>query len=402
MPRLSLYKSEKGPDFRFLDRTIGEQFQVGGTDIYVHKYAGPVNPQEGESSPGVPVNGGDIPELGIQDLIFMENRDRHYEPDVYVMRGIYTMQDLDFNLSQFGLFLQNDNIFITFHLRNTVDYIGRKLMSGDVLELPHLKDEYALDNSVLALRRFYVVQDVTRPASGFSQTWYPHLIRCKCVPLVDTQEFKEILDADAGAGDGSSLRDLISTYKKSIEINDQIIAQADADVPASGFDTKNLYVLPTTTSTGLMSIADASTLDQDASIEQAIMDASVILKSPNQDYYVGYLTGDGTPPNGSPYNFGIEFPSHPTEGQFHLRTDYLPNRLFRYDGRHWVRFEDNVRMTLNNFGNEDVASGTFAGKAVKKTLKSSFINNTTTATINGEVIKERQALSKVLKPKADN
>jgi hypothetical protein len=59
-------------------------------------------------------------------------------------------------------------------------------------------------------------------------------------------------------------------------------------------------------------------------------------------------------------------------------------------------------MTLNNFGSEDVASGTFAGKAVRKTLKSSFINNTTTATINGEIIKEKQALSKVLKPKADN
>jgi len=222
------------------------------------------------------------------------------------------------------------------------------------------------------------------------------------VPLVDSQEFKEILDSDAGAGDGSSLRDLMSTYKKSIEINDQIIAQADLDVPASGFDTNNLYVIPTTTSTGLVSIADASMLDQDASVEQAIMDASVILKSPKQDYYVGYLSGDGAPPNGAPYNFGIEFPSQPVEGQFHLRTDYLPNRLFRYDGRHWIRFEDNVRMTLNNFGSEDVASGTFAGKAVRKTLKSSFINNTTTATINGEVIKEKQALSKVLKPKADN
>ena len=132
------------------------------------------------------------------------------------------------------------------------------------------------------------------------------------------------------------------------------------------------------------------------------MDASVILKSPKQDYYVGYLAGDGSPPNGAPYNFGIEFPSQPVEGQFHLRTDYLPNRLFRYDGKHWVRFEDNVRMTLNNFGSEDVASGTFAGKAVRKTLKSSFINNTTTATINGEIVPERQALSKVLKPKADN
>jgi len=45
----------------------------------------------------------------------MENRDRKYDEDIYVMRGIYQMQDLDFNLSQFGIFLNNDNIFMHFH-----------------------------------------------------------------------------------------------------------------------------------------------------------------------------------------------------------------------------------------------------------------------------------------------
>ena len=402
MPRLSLYKPEKGADFKFLDRTINEQFQVGGTDVFVHKYLGPVDPLEGESSPANPVNTNAIPELGIQDLIFMENRDRRYDPDIYSMRGIYTMQDIDFNLSQFGLFLQNDNILITFHLRNTVDTLQRKIMPGDVIELPHQKDEYALDDSLVALKRFYVVQDVSRPASGYSQTWYPHLLRAKCVPIVDSQEFKEILDSDAGAGDGSTLRDLLSTYKQSIEINDQIIAQADADSPMSGFDTKHLYIIPTTEDTGLANVADASQTDIDASIDQAIQDASVVLHTPTENLYVGYLSGDGTPPNGSTFGSGIVFPNYPTQGQFFLRVDYLPNRLFRWDGRHWVKYEDNVRMTLNNFGNNDVAGGTFAGAPVRQTQKSSFINNTNTATIAGEVVVEKQALSKALRPKADN
>ena len=192
MPRLSLYRPEKGADFRFIDRVIEEQFQVGGTDVFVHRYMGPVNPEEGTATPGVPTNTNPIPELGIQDIIFMENRDRHYDPDVYVMRTIYQMQDLDFNLSQFGIFLNNDNIFLHFHLRNCVDTLTRKIMAGDVLELPHLKDEYALDDATVALKRFYVVQEVTRAASGFSPTWYPHLLRVKCVPLVDTQEYAEL------------------------------------------------------------------------------------------------------------------------------------------------------------------------------------------------------------------
>lgn len=401
MPRLSLYRPEKGNDFKFLDRVINEEFQVGGTDVFVHKYLGPVNPLEGESTPGTPTNTNDIPELGIQDLIFMENRDRHYAPDVYVMRGIYQMVDIDFNLSQFGLFLQNDTVMMMFHLRNTVDTLGRKIMAGDVIELPHQKDEYALDDSLVALKRFYVVQDVTRPAVGYSQTWYPHLLRAKCVPLVDSQEFKEILDGDAGAGDGTTLRDLLSTYQKSIEVNDQIIAQAEADAPESGFDTKNLFVIPSTDK-GLIDVADASTINEDASTDQPMYDASVVLKTPDMDLYVGYMAGDGSPPNGAPYGFGISFPSTAIEGQYFLRTDYLPNRLFRFDGRHWIKFEDNVRMTLNNFGEEDVATGTNAGKRVRKTQKTGFINNTNTSTIAGKVVQERQALSKALKPKADN
>lgn len=398
MPRLSLYKPEKGSDFKFLDRVINEQFQVGGTDVYIHKYLGPVNPEEGNSSPTQPNNSNPIPELGIQDLLFMENRDRHYDPDVYVIRGIYTMQDLDFNLSQFGLFLQNDNIMINFHLRSSFDALGRKIMAGDVIELPHQKDEFALDDSIVALRRFYVVSEVTRPATGYSQTWYPHLVRAKCSPLVDSQEFKEILDADSGAEDGSTLRDLLSTYKKNIEVNNQIIQQAQADVEKSGYQTEQFYVIPiSNTGTGLVSVADTTIDNTDVTASSSYLDASAVLNTPNKNYYIGYLTGDGLPPNGIPYSFGITFPLAPGVGDFFLRTDYLPNRLFRHDGVHWIKYEDNVRMTTSMLGE----SQTDNPLLVRRKLKASFINNTTTATIGGVVIAEKQALSQVLKLKAD-
>ena len=409
MPRLSLYRPEKGNDFKFLDRTIYEQFQVGGTDIYLHKYLGAVNPLEGESSPTKPANVAEAGELGIQDVLFMENRDRHYDPDVYVIRGIYTLQDIDFNLSQFGLFLQNDNIMITFHLRGTHDSIGRKIMAGDVIELPHLKDEYALDDAAVALKRFYVVQDVTRAANGFSQTWYPHLLRVKCAPLVDTQEYADILDnevKDTQGNPAGSLRDLISTYNQNIAINEQIIAQAEADAPLSGYDTQQMYVMPLKAD-GTLDLQDASDVDADASIDGHTADASTIYKSPQKDMYVGYLTGDGRPPNGAPYSFGISFPTDtPVEGQFHLRTDYFPNRLFRWNGTAWMKYEDNVRMTMTNahdpaVPNRSSSTSTYTTQN-RQTQRVGFVNNNNTATIAGAVVPERQALSKVLKPKADN
>ena len=395
MPRLSLYKPEKGNDFKFLDRTIYEQFQVGGTDVYLHKYLGAVNPAEGESSPTKPANVAEAGELGIQDVLFMENRDRHYDPDVYVIRGIYTLQDIDFNLSQFGLFLQNDNIMVTFHLRGTYDSIGRKIMAGDVIELPHQKDEFALDDRLVALKRFYVISEVTRPASGYSQTWYPHLLRAKCAPLVDTQEFKEILDQDSGAEDGSTLRDLLSTYQKNLDVNDQIIAQARADAEKSGYHTNQFYVIPRDES-NLIEVEDVTNGLVDVS--STALDASAVLSSPNKNYYVGYLTGDGMPPNGVPYSFGIGFPGSAVPGEFFLRTDYLPNRLFRYDGKHWIKYEDNVRMTTSTLGETQTNDPLL----VRQKMKASFVNNTTTATIGGVVVQERQALSQVLKAKADN
>ncbi|NBP00842.1 MAG: hypothetical protein EBU90_12045 [Proteobacteria bacterium] len=396
MPRLSLYRPEKGNDFRFLDRVINEQFQVGGTDVYLHKYLGPVSPSEEDATPAQPITTNGIPELGIQDLLFMENRDRHYDPDIYIIRGIYTLQDIDFNLSQFGLFLNNDNIIITFHLRTSFDAIGRKIMAGDVIELPHQKDEYALDDALVALKRFYVISEVSRPATGYSQTWYPHLVRAKCQPLVDTQEFKEILDGDSGAGDGSSLRDLLSTYQKNLEINQQLIAQAQIDADKSGYKTDHFYVIPLD-SEEKVNTADASDTETNISDNSLPPDASYILETPENNYYVGYLTGDGVPPNGSPYGFGITFPPGPVDGQFFLRTDYLPNRLFRYDGRHWVKYEDDVRMTQSTLGDTQTNNPDL----IRRKLKASFVNNTSTNVIAGETVIEKQALSKALKPRAD-
>ena len=159
-------------------------------------------------------------------MLFLENRDRKYDTSIYEMRGIYNVQDVDFDLSQFGLFLQNDTIFMTVHINSSVKTLGRKLMSGDVIELPHLKDEYALNDRTLALKRFYVIEDINRAAEGFTPTWYPHLYRLKLKSIVDSQEFKEILDLPSEEGSSQTLRDVLSTYEREMQINDASIWNA--------------------------------------------------------------------------------------------------------------------------------------------------------------------------------
>lgn len=417
MPRLSLYRPEKGKDYKFIDKTAWEMFQVGGTDVLIHKYLGPGS--SGSVSPSTPQY-DNTDTFQIQDLLFLENRDRKYDKDVYVLRGVYNIQDIDFNLSQFGLFLQNDTIFITFHINDTVEKLGRKLISGDVIELPHLKDEYALNDLNFALRRFYVIEDVNRAAEGFSSTWYPHLYRAKCKPLVDSQEFKDILDGLAGEDSDLTLRDIMSTYEKEMQITKAVLDQAEADAPRSGYDTTKFYHLQK----GDDGRAELITVDNehiDTSIQTQATDdsgnllfdndgnpvylnptASSMLQTAEKKGYQGYITQDGIPPNGAPFTAGIAFPLSAVEGQFCLRTDYFPNRLFRFDGVRWIKVEDNIRMTMSNMGNSDVEEGArFEGKDVRLTQKTSFINNDKVCNIDGKPIKEKQSLSKALRPEAD-
>ena len=360
-------------------------FTIGGTDINIHKFLGAENPSVGDGTADQPTYDA-VKETNIQDLLFLENRDRKYDPDVYSMRGIYSVQDIDFDLSQFGLFLSNDTLMLTIHINSSVKTLGRKIMSGDVIELPHLKDEHALNDYSVALKRFYVVEDVNRAAEGFSHTWYPHLYRLKLKQIYDGQEYAEILELPAEEGSSNTLRDMLSTYEKEMQISNAVVAQAAVDAPKSGYDINHYYSIATNED-GSVALQTADDADMDAS---NLMGTDAINATPRREGYSGYLVGTGSEaPNGAPFGFGIQFPTNNENGDYFLRSDFLPNRMFRYDGSRWVKVTDDVRMALSN-------------TLERATQKSSFINNTNTNNIGGQAVPERQSLSKALKPKADN
>jgi len=403
--------------------------------VFVHKYLGPETGGEdsvlsGNADATQPIYDTLSP-LHIQDLLLLENRDRVYDQDIYVMRGVYNTQDVDFDLTQFGLFLNNDTLFMTFHYNDMIDTFGRKLMNGDVLELPNLKDYYPLNPAIpQPLPKYYMVQDANFASEGFSQTWLPHLWRVKATPLTNAQETKDLLkkpmvdstiwDSDnfypAGSivnqGDvyyraiknapaGTDItnteywaeytpttqEELITTRPKDQQINDAILTQADVEVPASGYDVKNYYVVATLENGQPANPASLYTEDGDT-VDGTQGGMNV---TPRADgYTVGYLTGDGVPPNGLPCGVGVVFPEGSVAGDYFLRQDYFPNRLFRFNGARWVRIEDKVRTNLNNGSAND-------------TLRSSFVNNTyTTPTTDQGNIPSRQSLSEALKPRADN
>jgi hypothetical protein len=376
-------------------------FQVGGTDVYLHKYIG--------TNDGTTVKD----HTQIQDLLFLENRDRKYDQEIYRIRGIYNVQNIDFNLSQFGLFIDNDTLYMTVHINDFIKYIGRKPLSGDVMELPHLRDEFALSNADISLPRYYVIEDVGRASEGFSATWYPHLYRLKLKKITNNQEFADILTKPTGAdldkfvGDfvqgttyytgqivryngqlyqvipgfsaptgttlevpdsaawaaylGTTLETVLSTRARELQINEAILTEAEADVPKSGYETRQFYTLAVDAQ-GKPVLNTADITDLDTSHAGTNLNASSINGNPVRTGYSGYLVGDGYPSNGMVFGHGIQFPDNAAKDDHFLRTDFLPNRLFRFDGVRWVKIEDAVRMDMTNSN-------------TRQTLKTSFINN---------------------------
>lgn len=352
MPRLSLYKPYKSNDYNFMDRSILEQFLIGGTAIHVHKYLGPDNDTTGETDPSEPnyksglqkdmLSGeeinpeGLVDETKIQDLLFMENRDRKYDPDIYELRGVYNVSDNDFDLTQFGLFLTNDTLFITFHINDMVQKLGRRLMPGDVLELPHLRDDLLLNHERDAVNKFYVVQDAARGSEGFSQTWYPHIWRVKVAPLTDTQEYQDILGT---ASDPDSLKQSLSSYETEMNISNAIVASAEAADP-----------------NGLPLVEHLFGVDDQK----------------EKDYEHGEVLEQGD-----------QFPQDPNEGEYFIRSDFSPKRLFVFRGSKWHRLYDNV--TEKTWSDKTYNAG-------------DFINNENTTVVDNKEFPERQALSKVIDP----
>lgn len=297
----------------------------------------------------------------IQDLLFLENRDRKYSPNVYELRITYNVADADFDLTQWGIQFTNDTLFAECHFNDMVAICGRRLLAGDVVELPHLRDDSnGYDPNSPSINKFYVVNDAYRAASGYSSTWLPHIWRMKLSPITDSQEYADILAKNStdpyGLTTGNTLKDILSTMNTAVLVNDGIVEAAAENVKKRYFGTQQFYFVPgSETGTG----------------------------------YAWLYAGDGIPneEHARPVESGHMFPTNPQDGDYFVRIDYQPNTLFKWDGGNWGIIECDYRGSQ--------------WKAVGKILDS-FINNDATTTMkDGETFAEKQPLHNAVKPRAD-
>lgn len=361
MPRISLWNPNKGTDYKYADEVSSEITRAGGAGILIHKYLG-----SGDSD--------DVTE--IQDVLFLENRDRKYSKDVIEMRGHFQPVDTDYDLSQFGIFLSSEILRFDFHYTDMINMLGRKMMSGDVFEVPAQRD-INLDGQ--PVNAYYVVQDAMYSASGHSMTWFPHFWKVRAKKLDAAPEYQDIIDSAAtqssigneGSGTGivpdsiedwldgdgnPEVRNALDKYVKYLGITDGVVDEAKANVyfDPKYFNTQHLYV-----------VTDANGY-------------------PQLEYWFG---GNGQPPNGGILRgVGNKFPDDMQDGEYFLRIDYDPDRLFQKQGNTYKRIEDDIRKTWT---------------AYNKRLDTYIDNNNITTFADGTSQPQKTSTSTVAKSQID-
>lgn len=389
MAGLQLWRDgKKTKDYVFQDRIAREFVNRSGTTFILHKYIGPWKQDPSDSSLMLPQHEEEINEMTIQDVLLGENRDRKYSDDLIELRGSYTVSDSDFDFTQFGLSLSGDTLVVEFHTNETIERVGRKLMTGDVVEVVHLRDDTSLDSEAGIIKKYYVVSDAQKSSGGYGPTWYSHIWRCKCTPIVDTQEYRDILhhqnfelnndnidwltdfalsgESDAGVKDHSKTGEEKQINNQSIgpfvsrEV-EVIKENARQEVEKRSFYVRHFYIKTgdEQTKTGLIK-------------------------------YV--LNGDGIPENfaGDVIHSGTSFPENPQEGDYFIRTDYSPERLFRRIGVSPAA----VWRVVNDVWRKDWVPA--------HRILESFISNNNITSVGvheDQTFDEKQALSKVVLPK---
>jgi hypothetical protein len=339
---ISLWKGGiKTKDYMFQDRIAKDHIERSGTGFNVHRYIGPYT-QDADGNLVATPDGGTPNELTIEDLTVLETRDRQYDTNIVDLRGCYLIQDPAFDLSQFGIMITGDVIQVEFHLNDHTERLGRKLMSGDVLEVPCLRDELPLDQNSAPIPKYYVVQDAIRPPAGYGPTWYAHTWRVKCTPIVDTQEYMDILQNPAGQADTT---------------DDWTVSIGSTDAAAgTGLGVSN------TSGAAASASGSASTLQQDLQATQLVSAAAIAAVS-KRAFFIRHLymrpanknvkdglikwimNDDCLPPNwtGDFIPSGVTFPDEPKPGDYFIRLDYDPVSLFVRVENVWRRVQDDWR-----------------------------------------------------------
>lgn len=270
----------------------------------------------------------------IQDKLFLENRDRDYAKEPITIKGSYDMLDTTTDLTEWGIQLPNQMMYVMVGFQSSVELLGRPLVIGDIIELP---SEAQFSPTLERVEKWMEVTDIGWSTEGYAPGWLPTLQRVILQPAYATQETQDIFGDlaenfvdDTGLvdnGDGQNPR-----YQDWSDVSDAVKKEAESDVPMSGRDFTN-------------SVRHFSDEELERAKEQDVEN----LQSVGLNRTALYVE-DAMPPNNEPFTEGPEFPDNPKHGAYHRMTYEglsfdVPARLYRFSSKkgRWVFLERDKR-----------------------------------------------------------
>lgn len=243
--------------------------------------------------------------LGLQDTVLGENRDREYDfEEIPMLKGVYQISQFELEYAKFGMALANDIITLEIHVGTMENELGRRLMPGDVIEMPHLRD---VDQNGRVANKWYEVRKHAWAPNGYDPMWIRHIMGVVLKPLRHQQEFLDLFERKDQYG--KTLADQASTLNQDMALTEANQALANEHARTTWFDTTMMWFDP---------------------------------DHPRRKPY--RWNDDGKPDNGLPVSQGTRFPVGAVEGDWFLRIDLVPNRLYRLQGGKWkLREIDNKR-----------------------------------------------------------
>jgi len=260
----------------------------------------------------------------IQDMIFLENRDRDYADISVQLKGQYDLIDVSTELTKFGIDLPQQYIF-TVSFARMVELLGRPVVIGDIIELP---SEAQYDQNLRTVRKWLEVTDTSWSQEGYTPGWKPVLYRITANPAIASQENMDLFKSDKGYD--SLTDDEFSVLDSPLNLLAQEAGEAmekksREDVPETGGDPSGIR-------SGMSLHGGPGSYD-------------------GRDYDVE----DALPPNDQPYTKGPAFPDTPQDGDYHRMTypngTNLPDKLFQWNHikNRWMYLETDRRMEQSSF-----------------------------------------------------
>jgi len=319
-----LYHKARHKNYSYIDNVTRTFIEMGGVLVHIYPLIGVVK------SDGTVVDITSTNESTISDVVLNENNKRKYSHTTYDMYMTTTLNPPNFSWTYAGIsIIDGDVLEFSLHYNMMVETLGRKIIDGDVIELSFMRDLDILGKDK-AQNKFYVVTESMRDENGWDPDYHYHLWKIKCKPIINSPEYADLFNndnttggedgfyADPGDENGGGGLDPDNTQDDKLQEQvDEILEEADGEDGSPENDW--------TTSGVSYRLHDEHHMMLEINDKYYITDGTQIK---NRENIVGI---DGIPAelNCSEVPYGEFFPYTSNEGDYFLRTDYLPPRLYK-------------------------------------------------------------------------